>query len=133
MIDYFIISKKLVPFVRYICAVFETPWGPHFGLTLHAKPSEILQRILIKPSMPKGAIEMQKPKPLKKKPFIESKVERQKNRCEEAAKEMQEQQGNREQWENIFVNTPLVETNFSTRDPLQNSMSFLLERSPLSL
>ena len=70
MIDYFILSKKLVPLIRYVGAVFDTPWGPHFGLslTLNAKPTEIFQRILIKPSMPKGAIEMQKPKPLKKKP-----------------------------------------------------------------
>ena len=47
MIDYFIISKNLVPLVRQLVAVFDVPWGPHFGLslTLNARPSEVLQRI----------------------------------------------------------------------------------------
>ena len=72
MIDYFIISKKLVPLVRLLVAVFDVPWGPHFGLTLtlYAKPSEVWQRILIQPSMPKGVIEMQTPKAIKKKEVI---------------------------------------------------------------
>ena len=87
---YFIISKKLVPLIRYVGAVFDTPWGPHFGLslTLNAKPSEVLQRILIKPSMPKEAIEMTRPKAPIKKEVIKCKIARAKTRTEEAAKKI---------------------------------------------
>ena len=82
-IDYFIISRKLMPLVRLCEAVFESPWGPHFGLKLHAKPSEVLLRILIQPNLPKEVLEMQKPKAQTRKPVIENKIDRQKVRNEE--------------------------------------------------
>ena len=54
LIDYFIISKALLPLIKWILAVMDAPWSPHFGLELglNAKPSEILLRILVKPAMP---------------------------------------------------------------------------------
>ena len=121
MIDYFIISRKLVPLVNLLSAVFDTPWGPHFGimLTLNARPGEVFQRVLVKPSLPREAIEMQKPQPMKKKPNIECKIERKKARAAEEAKEMEKQQENCAKWEKIFANIPLVETKFSKEDPLQ--------------
>ena len=87
MIDYFIISQTMVPLVRLLCAVFDTPWGPHFGLmlTLNARPGEVFQRILVKPTLPKGAIEMQKPQPMKKQQSIECNINRNKATAEEEA------------------------------------------------
>ena len=124
MIDYFIMSKNLVPLVRQLVAVFDVPWGPHFGLslTLHARPSEVWQRILIKPTLPINAIEMQKPKVAKKKAVIECKIERQKARSEEAANVMEEQKANGARWEEISNNTKAEEIQLSQRDPLQKSM-----------
>ena len=124
MIDYFIISKNLVPLVRQLVAVFDVPWGPHFGLslTLNARPSEVWQIILIKPTLPANVIEMQKPKVVKKKVVIECKIERQKARSEEAATVIEEQKANEDRWKGISNNTEADEMKLSQRDPLQKSM-----------
>ena len=64
MIDDFIMSKPLLALVRFCGVVMDGPWGPHFGLTLtmSARPSEILLRLLVKPSLPANTFEILKPK-----------------------------------------------------------------------
>ena len=75
MIDYIIISKRLIPLVVHVLAVMDAPWGPHFGFSLtdFSNPDDILVRVLVKPALPNNYIELLKPKPKAKQDKIEDK------------------------------------------------------------
>ena len=64
MIDYFIVSKRLIPLIMAVVAVMDAPWGPHFGLSLKllAIPKEILLRLLVHPALPANVAEVFKTK-----------------------------------------------------------------------
>ena len=123
-IDYFIVSRGLVPLIRFCGAVFNAPWGPHFGLTLKlfAKPSEVLIRTLIQPTLPRGVIAMRKPKPQIKKENVECKIARREAKEKDTDIEMAKQAENAERWGRIFLETPLEATAFDAKEPLQKSM-----------
>ena len=82
MIDYFIIPKPLLPLTKTILAIMDAPWGPHFGieLVLNATPSEILLRVLVKPSLPPNVLELLNTEVKAKRSDTKHKVAKQKER-----------------------------------------------------
>ena len=123
-IDYFIMSKPLVALVVYLGALFDVPWGPHFGLalTLYAKPDELLLRMLVKPNLPTNILEVMLPKPKVKAKPIENKILRQKARDEEHARDFAEKAEDGDRWSQQFLETPFADTELTTEDAVQKEM-----------
>ena len=72
----------------YLGAVFDAPWGPHFGLsiTVHGNPDDILLRVLVKPTLPHNCLGLLKQKPKENQEKIADKSRRQQARDEELAR-----------------------------------------------
>ena len=107
MIDYIVISKPLLALVRYLGAVMDAPWSPHFGLTLtlYAKPSEILIRILVKPTLPENTMSILKQKEKEKvdnAKEVRDEIQRHRNREEDVAKNIIEHADKAKAWSKHF-------------------------------
>ena len=127
MIDYFIMSKPLAAFIRFVGAIMDAPWGPHFGLTLtmYGKSTEILFR-MVKPELPDNFLEVMKPK-VKQKSLANTKrdvekITRQKVREQEAAKEISEDAGRASKWCNSFLSTKFAQTSIDMADTAQKAI-----------
>ena len=128
MIGYIIISKPLIALVLNLTAVFNVPWGPHFGLalTLNAKVDEILLQMLVQPAMPPKLLEILQADAIgkpKKAAETANKIDRIKEREDHQAREILKQSDNAKEWCTNFVNTDLEATVFDESNPAQKAAS----------
>ena len=118
MIDYFIMTKPLAALIRFVGAIMDAPWGPHFGLTLtmFGKPSEVMLHMFVKPALPDNFLEVMKPKAVAKAKSDNGKISRQREREDEAAKAVSENASKARTWCSNFLETSYERTAFDDED-----------------
>jgi hypothetical protein len=92
---------------------------------MYAKPSEILVLILVKPSLPANTLEILRPKAKAKeqKKEIKDKVQRQRNREAEVAKDIVKQADEAKSWCKEFLATKLENTELDKDESAQKAIS----------
>ena len=125
MIDYFIVSKSLIPLITTVVAVMDAPWGPHFGLSMKllAIPQEILLSIFVQPALPSNRVEVFKAKPPQKKTGAKDKLARQQERDEQHARDIYQQACNGDLWCQTFLKASWGEEALDSEDPAQAAIS----------